>query len=216
MDAYSDLDFFVLVETGYQQQFLQDLSWLSDIAPIAFKFMNTNDGYKLLFEDGIFCEFAIFEPQQLEGIPFAPGRIVWKATGISSTINQPPATKNNEPKTADYLIGEAITNLYVGLGREKRGEKLSALRFIQGYAVDRILDLSPFIAEAAPAHTDHFDPTRRYELRYPSLATHLPQFLQGYNKNSESALAILTFLDYHFEVNSVMKAAIIQYIGGIK
>ena len=41
-------------------------------------------------------------------------------------------------------LGEALTNLYVGMAREKRGEKLSAMRFIQGYAVDRLLELAEY------------------------------------------------------------------------
>jgi hypothetical protein len=210
MDNYSDLDFFVLVESGWRQHFLEDLSWLSSVAPIAFKFMNTDDGYKLLFEDGIFCEFAVFEPEQLVDIPFAPGRIVWKAEGVPESINQPQPTSPQKPKKIEWLIGEAVTNLYVGLGRERRGEKLSATRFIQGYAVDRIIELSVMMVEPASTNIDPFDLARRYEALYPTLATHLPQFLQGYDKNCQSALAILAFLDYHFTINPAMKAAITE------
>ena len=215
MDRFSDLDFFVIVETGFRDQFLEDLSWLSNIAPIAFQFLNSRDGYKLLFEDGIFCEFAVFEPQQLANIPFTGGRIVWKAAGISDAgfieAAQPPnPLPPPEPKTVEFLLGEALTNLYVGLGREHRGERLSATRFIQGYAVDRLVELSAFIETAASAYPDSFDTARRYEVRYPTLSHHLPQFLQGYEKNCESALAILNFLDYHFEINQPLKEAIIE------
>ena len=66
MDQWSDLDFFAIVAPGYKQQFIDDLSWLSQLHPIAWCFKNTEDGYKLLFEDGIFCEFAVFEPQELK------------------------------------------------------------------------------------------------------------------------------------------------------
>lgn len=210
MDNYSDLDFFVLVESGCRQRFLEDLSWLSRVAPIAFKFMNTDDGYKLLFEDGIFCEFAVFEPEQLADIPFAPGRIVWKAAGVPESIYQPKPAVPPQPKPIDWLVGEAVTNLYVGLGRERRGEKLSATRFIQGYAVDRIIELSAQLADPASAHIDHFDLARRYEALYPALAAHLPHFLQGYDRNCQSALAILAFLDYHFNINPAIKDAIIE------
>jgi lincosamide nucleotidyltransferase B/F len=78
IDAYSDLDFFVIVEDGYKQAYIDSLGWLSDIHPVAYLFRNTVDGYKLLFADGIFCEFAVFELGELQNIPFAPGRIVWK------------------------------------------------------------------------------------------------------------------------------------------
>ncbi|MFZ0544976.1 MAG: hypothetical protein WAM60_06040, partial [Candidatus Promineifilaceae bacterium] len=157
-----------------------------------------------------FCEFAVFEPEQLADIPFTAGRIVWKVAGVSDAICQPQkASAPAALKSADFLLGEALTNLYVGLGREQRGEKLSAMRFIQGYAVDRLVELSAFIETAVPGYPDPFDIARRYEARYPSLASHLPQFLQGYERNCQSALAILNFLDNHFEINQPLKEAII-------
>ncbi len=51
LDEYSDLDFFAIVENGYKEEYINNLSWLSKICPIAYKFRNTKDGYKLLFED---------------------------------------------------------------------------------------------------------------------------------------------------------------------
>jgi hypothetical protein len=212
MDEFSDLDFFVIVETGYKDHFLSDLSWLTRTAPVAFYFFNTVDGCKLLFEDGIFCEFAVFEPEQLSRIPFQGGRIIWKAARVPENISQPPAAVGGGTKTKEWLLGEALTNLYVGLGRELRGEKLSATRFIQGYAVDRITELSAYIESSSPVDEDPFDPVRRYEFRYPSLASYLPEFLQGYNRNRESALAIVTFVDYYFEVDPALKAAIMNML----
>ena len=65
LDDYSDLDFFVVVEPGHKLNFIQQLDWLTVPALIAYAFRNTTDGYKVLYEDGVFCEFAA-------------GRIVWK------------------------------------------------------------------------------------------------------------------------------------------
>lgn len=208
LDPYSDLDFFVIVETGYQPKFLNDLSWLSRVNPIAFRFMNTDDGYKLLFEDGIFCEFAVFEPEHLNNIPFSPGRIVWKADGVSDEIEEPRIQNTKEKRSEEWLVGEALTNLYVGLGRELRGEKLSAMTFIQVYAVDRVVELTPYLETAESAFPDTFDNKRRYEARYPSLAKRLSQFIQGYERNCESARSILEFLDLHYDLNPAIKRAI--------
>src|SRR5947209_255836 len=65
LDAYSDLDFFAIVEHGYKAAFIEDLTWLQETAPIAFSFQNTRDGHKVLFEDGIYAEFAVFDPGEL-------------------------------------------------------------------------------------------------------------------------------------------------------
>src|SRR4029078_1215740 len=141
LDSYSDLDFFAMVEKYYKHAYVDSLRWLSDIHPIAYSFLNTDDGYKVLFEDGIFCEFAVFEPAELENIPFAPGRAIWKRKGIPDTFSQPTTLpKFRQNRDQDWLLGEALTNIYIGLNREKRGEKLSGMRFIQDYAVDRVLE----------------------------------------------------------------------------
>jgi hypothetical protein len=96
----------------------------------------------------------------------------------------------------------------VGLNRDKRGEKLSATRFIQGYAVDRVLELVEYIDEAKEIHRDPFVNERRFEQRFPKLATQISTWMQGYDKNRESALAILTFLEEDFEVDEAIASAI--------
>ncbi len=211
LDTYSDLDFFVIVEPGYKSFYLNDLAWLSAINRIAYHFPNTQDGYKLLFVDGIFCEFAVFEPDELQTIPFAGPRIVWKQPQVSETLIAPTETETAvrlQKHSQEWLLGEALTNLYVGMAREKRGEHLSAMRFIQGYAVDRLLELAETIEYPQTAPGDEFAFERRFEQRFSGLASHLPGWLQGYKRNRESALEILAFLQQNFEINDAMAEAI--------
>jgi hypothetical protein len=209
LDDYSDLDFFVIVKPGYKAAFIQNLDWLTSIRPAAFAFQNTVDGHKLLFDDGIFCEFAVFEPDELAHIPFAKGRIIWKSPDFDEALIV-PEEKNTSPKPLDWYIGEILTNLYIGLGRHHRGEQLSAFFFIQQYAVSRLIELSDQLETPSPAHMDSFAPERRYEQRFPKLAQNLPQFIQGYDHNIESALAILQFMDKHFSVNPAIKQTILN------
>lgn len=212
LDRYSDLDFFAIVEDGHKRDFLDDLSWLAGIRPLAYAFRNTPDGYKALFEDGVFCEFAVFEEPELEHIPFAPGRMVWKREGVPDALRFPRRPQAClEERSVEWSLGEALTNLYTGLGRYRRGEKLAAMRLIQVFAVDRLLEL----AERAepPAATSLRDPfalERRYEQRNPGTAPALPSFAQGYERSIESARAILEFLDARFEINPAMRRAILE------
>jgi len=211
LDEYSDLDFFVIVETGFKNEFINDLGWLSSVKPIAYAFRNTQDGYKLLFQDRVFCEFAVFEEPELLNIPFSPGRIIWKRTNIPDEIRIPhQSTLPAENRSVEWLIGEALTNLYIGLNRHHRGEKLSAMRFIQVYAVDRVLELTEQTEDRAAAARDIFSPERRVEQRHPQFAQYLPEFVLGYERSRESAKAILSFLESHFEVDSTMKQAILD------
>jgi lincosamide nucleotidyltransferase B/F len=214
IDAYSDLDFFVIVAAGYKQRFLHTLDWLAQPAPLAFHFMNTADGHKALYDDGIFCEFAVFEPHELAQVSFAPGRAVWSRDDFDRTTLTPPPRATPAASNTEWLLNEALTNLYVGLGRDHRGETLSAARFIQGYAVDRLMELTPVWETAQPtthtSTTDLFSGERRYEQRFPQTAAHLPSFMQGYAHNRASARALLDFLTARLPVNAALHAAILR------
>jgi hypothetical protein len=209
LDDFSDLDFFVIVAPAHKRRFIDNLEWIESIHPVAYRFLNTEDGYKLLFSDGVFCEFAVFELDELAGIPFAPGLVVWSVSGIDASIGvpvrpiQPPSVRSVE-----WLIGEALTNLYVGMCRFRRGEKLSAERFVQHHSVDRVIEL---IVRAEPEPSglrDPFNIERRFEARYPGAAQLLASFVQGYDSTPQSALAILSFLEGRFDVNAPMAESV--------
>ena len=212
LNAYSDLDFFAIVEPTYKSRYIQHPDWLYRVHPIAFAYENTDDGYNLLFKDAIFCECAVFEPHELRTASFAHGRIVWQRADFDTTLAEPQPRPANQPPTREWLIGEALTNLYAGLGRYRRGEKLSAQRFIQHYAVDRVVDLIARVETAAAAHRDVFANERRVEQRYPIETQHLPEFVQGYDRSPQSAAAILNWLELHFDINGAMAQAIRQLI----
>ena len=206
MDEFSDLDFFAIVKEGYKAQFIDNLSWLSNISPVGYAFRNTVDGFKLLYEDGIFCEFAVFEPHELANIPYSEGRVIWSAEGFNTDCLMPrhnggryQRSDNNE-----WIVGEAVTNLYVGLCRFHRGEQLSAMKFVQSFALDRIVDL---LHQQPPSSNgshslDEYMPDRRIEARYGESASLLAQFCQGYSRTPQSALAQLNWLQQHFTVNA--------------
>jgi hypothetical protein len=207
LDEHSDLDFFVIAASGHKQRYIDDLSWLSAAHPLAYVFRNSADGHKFLFADGIYGEMAVFEPDELANAAYAPGRMVWRRDGVPEGWATPPERSRRAP-TTEHLLGEALTNLYVGLGRFQRGEKLSAMRFIQGYAVDRVVDLAHQMAEATGASADVFDGPRRFERRYPALAAELPALLPGYERTPEAAAAILRLLERHFRLDPAITAAI--------
>jgi lincosamide nucleotidyltransferase B/F len=209
LDEYSDLDFFVIVEDGFKTHYLDNLSWLTNVSPAAYQFRNTVDGFKVLSIDNVFCEFAVFETCELSNIPFTPGRIVWKKDEVPERIGSPIiALPSNSTPGLEWSLGETLTNLYIGLQRFHRGEKLSAARLVQHHAVDRAIELAKRLESELPVHVDPFSPERRLEQRFPGLASQLPNFVQGYERSPESALAILNFLESRFEVNPAMASAI--------
>lgn len=197
LDRYSDLDFFVIVEPNHKARYIDELDWLAQAHPLAWHFRNTADGHKALMADGVFCEFAVFEPQELEHIPFAPGRIVWRRTDVSDSIAVPrrPLPDTSLPDET-WIVGEALSCLFVGLQRWHRGEKLAAMRMVQGYAVDRLIELDALraMADGTLPAADPFGRERRLEQRQPGLVAELPSVVPGYLHTPDAALAILEAL----------------------
>jgi lincosamide nucleotidyltransferase len=210
LDDYSDLDFFVITAAGHKKRFIEQLDWLEDTHPLAYYFKNSIDGYKIMFEDGIYGEFAIFEEWELMNASYAEGRIVWqvpsyKNAGIVKPIISTPMIK---AKSIDYALNEALTNLYVGLCRYARGEKLSAVRFVEVYAVDGLISVMHLLEQEVDYYPDKFGIDRRLEKRYPKLANHIGKMLQGYDKAPESAIYILEYMEAVFPVNARLSAEI--------
>ncbi|MBF0543230.1 MAG: hypothetical protein HQM08_02295 [Candidatus Riflebacteria bacterium] len=210
LDEYSDLDFFVITKQNEKNHFLKDLDWLNSVKPIMFSYKNTVDGFKILFDDAVFCEFAIFEVDELLNIPFSEGRIIWKDDGFDESICKPRKGNIDQKSSKEWLIGEVLTNIYVGLCRYKRGEKLAGSRMIQYHAINKLLELVEFIEVGDNKHRDSFSNDRRFEIRHKTMSKSLPDFMQGYSKSYESAKAILKFLESHFEINRSMKNLIIS------
>ncbi len=210
LDQYSDLDFFVVVEPGHKSRYIDRLDWLEAAHPLAWHFRNTVDGHKALSTDGIFCEFAVFEPDELAAIPFAPGRIVWRRPDVAESIAVPVRPMPEvRPAGTDWIVGEALSCLYVGMQRWLRGEKLSAARFVQGHALDRLIELDDSLAAGAGAGVDPFGRERRLEQRRPELARELPQLAPGYLATPQAALAMLATLERRgVAVDAAMKAHI--------
>jgi len=209
LDAYSDLDFFVIVRAGAKDRFLENTDWLEAAAPVVFRYRGTGDGLHVLFADGIYAESAVFTVAELGRAAYAPGRIIWKQPWVSDDLAAPAARPRPRGGwTQAKLLGEIQCNLYVGLLRFRRGERQAAAREVQLYAVDRLLQLAATMEPEQTTHVDPFANTRRFEQRFPQMAAHLGAFQQGYDRTPESAAAILDFLSARFPLNEGMTAAI--------
>lgn len=200
MDQWSDLDFFVLVDKGKQLSYLNNLDWLEACAPLAYVFRNTIDGHKIMWEDGIYAEYAVFGYDQMSHIPFSKGTFIFKKNGFELT-DTPHIDYPVLSQSTDYAINEILTNLYVGLSRYHRGEHLSAFRLIQVHAIDRILSMHR-VKDAGTY--DNFSLDRRVESIHPELISVLNQSILGYTHTVESAKVILNYIKTITELNPMM------------
>lgn len=205
------MDFFVVVDDGAKQRYLDAIDWLEELHPVVFSFPNSVDGRKVLFADGLFAEYAVFTLGELRDASYPPGRLVWRRddapAGLESSGRVPGPSPYDDP---EYQVNEALTNLYVGLHRDLRGERLSAMRLIQVHAVDRLLTFLELTDPAASTKQDVFVVERGAERRFGAEVLPLAQLAPGYAQNREAALAMLEWLEARTEVSTVLADAIRQ------
>jgi len=207
MDEHSDLDFFVIVTDGAVASYVDSIDWLATVSPVAYGFANVRNGRKVLFADGVFAEYGVFTLGELSELSYAGARVVWQRSGTPSDLagyGRPPAGPPFE--TVEFHLNEALTNLYVGLHRELRGERLTAARFIQGYAVDRAIALLNLARSGVGR--DPFDGSRRVEQAYAASELPLADLVPGYERNFDAAAAMLAWLEARYFTDPVITGAI--------
>jgi hypothetical protein len=208
MDEHSDLDFFVVVEDGAKERYLTAIDWLAAAHPVAYSFANDRNGRKALFADGVFVEYGIFTPAELARLPFAGARLVWRRGDAPAGIAESGPPPSGPPfDTVEFHLNEALTNLYVGLHRELRGERLTAARFIQTFAVDRAIALLNLTVPAGHRR-DPFEASRRVERAYSPDVLPLAAMVPGYAHNWDAAEFTFAWLCGRFTVDPVIAAAI--------
>jgi hypothetical protein len=207
LDDHSDLDFFVIVEDDARPRYLDSIDWLEELSPVAFSFANTVDGRKVLFADGLYAEYAVFTLDGVAACASPAGRIVWQRADAPAGLEAPRRVPGPSPyDTVQWQANEALTNLFVGLHRDARGETLSATRLIQSHAVDRVLTIAGQHA-GGTGQQDVFSVERRAERRFGA-RVQLAAMVPGYGRNREAALAILAWLEAHADVDQALAAAI--------
>lgn len=200
LDEYSDIDFFLIVEDGLSSGFINDNSWFGSELPIAFAFRDTDHGNKVLLENGVFLEFAIFTEAELAlyGIPGL--RTIWRKPGFTLPIFSP---SHAPERKISYYVNQALSNLLVGALRMRRGERMAALVMIERHGLTNLL-----IAYRVKNNLKIEDPfviERRAEQR---LGIDFAALVQGYERLESSLSEILNFAESNFEVSGVMSEAI--------
>ena len=190
-DEWSDLDFFVIVNSGQQERFRQDLTWLPDAAQIALSPRETAHGLKVVYDDGFVLEFAVFDRDELaratlnhHALDFGDADIAVRISAIHRPEGHP------DPSTADDHIALAYALLIIGLGRHRRGEVLVAGHAIRSAAVGHLLMAAQMLLPSADAASrDALDPWRRCEVQFPGFAAALADAIARDNEAAAFAVA---------------------------
>jgi len=107
-------------------------------------------------------------------------------------------------------VNEALTNLFVGLHRELRGERLTAFRFIQVYAVNQLLALLALDPDVDLVLPDPYETTRRIERSVAEVP--LAAVMPGYDANAAAAGAVLAWLEDRYATDPALTGPVRELI----
>jgi hypothetical protein len=177
-DRWSDHDFFVVVEAGHQEAFRSDLRWLPRPEAIVFSFRETAHGVKVLYDDGHLLEFAVFDLDELGLARVNRFRVLFDRKDVQRRLEQIAELTDRDLRSSSspdtWLLGQFLTNLLVGAGRERRGERLSGRQFVMTHALRHLLLLlERHLPSARREVLDNLDPLRRFEQAFPDLGAEL-------------------------------------------
>ena len=212
LDEHSDADFFVIVDdVETRDRYIADVDWLEAAHPVVWSFTNSPHGRKALLEDDLFAEYAVFALSDLATAGYPPARVHWSRADAPAGLDV-PNTSLPGPFSLTNEVGEAITNLYVGLHRDLRGERLSATRFIQGYAVDRWVTMLGLLGFGQGPQQDAFVVDRGAEQRFGPDVLPLAELVPGYERNGEAAATLLRLMEAHVDLDPAMVTAVRELI----
>ena len=174
-DEWSDHDFWVITKAGAQDSLVQDLSWLPDAADIAITVEHAPRGRTVIYRNRHKVEFAVFDVNEAREGKIQRYRILIDRDQIADLIESIHQETLNQALAAKAKP-RALQNLCVlawsACERYCRGEMLSARQYLDGFAVNQLLNLLPTTVD------DELDPRRRLELNSPELAAELLTILK--------------------------------------
>jgi hypothetical protein len=199
-DQWSDHDFWVITQTGAQEYFLTDLSWLPNAQDIILPFRQGTQYYTVLYRTGHSVEFAVFDRDQMQHGKTERYDVLFDKATIAADMQRIHAQTITSVRAAhDAVSDTTICNyfflqLLVGVQRHVRGEVLSSQTYIAFLAVDNLLSLiHRYIPPQHPTMRDTFDTRRHFERRYPAIAQEIRLCLT--QASPAAALGLLDIAD---------------------
>jgi hypothetical protein len=176
-DRWSDHDFFLIVESGRQDNYRHNLDWLPNTGQIVFAFQETEHGMKVIYENAHLIEFAVFDQNELRLAKVNDYQVLLDRADVAKSLSRILST-TPESKGDTYYFGQLLSHILVGVARCVRGEKISGAVFIKHYAVDDVLRLLAKHEEAPDkVLLDSLDPLRRFETVFPELGVEINRIL---------------------------------------
>lgn len=173
-DEWSDHDFALVTVPGAEDRYRYDLAWLPGAASIALSVVENHGGVKVIYDDGHVLEFGITSLAGLEhwagnsfDVFYDAGLV---AEAFADMVAKPLPTGPRDDAADIRLV---LTQVLVGIGRARRGERLSAGESVRSEALTYLLRVLGHRLPGDQNLLDTLDPRRRFERVHPELAARI-------------------------------------------
>jgi len=176
VDEWSDHDFFVVTKSGTAEGLRRDLSWLPQNDEICMSPRETDHGLKVLYSNGHVLEFAIFDDEELELAAANTFEVTIDKSDICFRMQAIADRSKPKKFDLDTEFELFLFNLLIGVGRDRRGEHLTAGQFARSVCLGSALGLIRAALRPVPGtenKEDNLNRFRRFEQQYPDLAKEL-------------------------------------------
>ena len=145
-DEWSDHDFWMIVESDAVDWFAANTEWLPDNDHIVLFFRDAvHDGFTTIYESGHILEFAVSDHRGLLHAKINDHRLLIDRAGLAADLARMHNATNveyNQILMDDRrLFGQFISNILIGIGRYRRGEKISSRQLITVSSLHALLRL---------------------------------------------------------------------------
>lgn len=179
VDEWSDHDFAVVCATGVQESLRKNLSWLPHANDLVLTVREDHDGFKAVYRNGAVIEFAVVDHHELSTFSATQWEVLYDEGGTTRVMEAVasktvPSDRPRPSRDLDLFLAAIL----IGVGRARRGERLSASGTIRGFALDHLLQVFRELTVAESiSRLDNLDPRRRFELVFPEIAGEIDRSL---------------------------------------
>ncbi|MGR0319002.1 hypothetical protein [Agromyces sp. ZXT2-3] len=178
VDEWSDHDLAVITRDGSQDEFRAAAAWLPDPERIALEVHEHHGGAKVVYDDGHVVEYGVASLDELTGWAANAYEVRLDCGGVVEAMAVVAAKPVQIAPDVQRDLGVVLTVALIGVGRARRGERLSANTLIRGALVDALVRaITAGLEPSDGSRPDSLDAVRRFESAQPAIAKRIDLLL---------------------------------------
>ncbi len=169
-DRFSDHDLFLVVEVEGVEHYRSSTDWLPEPERFVLSYRETDHAVKVLYDDGHLVEAAVFSPDELSLARVNDYSVLFDRADVQERMAEVREASRRTAQAQpgdEWLVGQFLTAIVVGMSRYRRGEALSGHAFVKHHAMRHLAVLLWRRLAPDDARRDDLDPTRRFEQAIP-------------------------------------------------